>query len=105
MALQVKMVELKKVGTPLVGIRGRSVRVEGSVKLPITLGDKDKRRTLRQSFMVAKIDTLYNAIFNKPLLNELCAILSPRYLMVKCKTEKGITLVRRDQVEARKGVC
>lgn len=53
-ALQVNLTGLKKEGTPLVGIRGKSVNIKGSVELLITLGDKDRRRTLRLSFMVTR---------------------------------------------------
>lgn len=35
--LQVDLTKLKKIRTPLVGIKGKPVRVEGSVKLPITI--------------------------------------------------------------------
>lgn len=35
---------LKKVGTPLIGIGGKLVKVEESVKLLTTLGEKDRKR-------------------------------------------------------------
>lgn len=53
--------------------------------------------------MVTKINIPYNAIFRRPLLNELCAVLSPHYLTMKFEIEKGIASIRGDQVEARKG--
>lgn len=96
---------LRKVGTLLVGIDGKSMNVKGSVKLLITLGNGDKRRTLKQSFMVTKIDVPYNAIFSRSLLNELCTVLSPLYLTMKFEIEKGIASVRRDQVEVKRGAC
>lgn len=83
-------------------IKGRLVKVKGSVELSITLGDEDRKRTLKQSFMVAKINAPYNAIFGRSFLNELCAILSLRYLIMKFKIDKGIASVRGDQVEARR---
>lgn len=43
MALQVNVEKLKRVGTPLVGINGRPIKVEGSLELPITLGKKDNK--------------------------------------------------------------
>lgn len=72
------------------------MKVKRSVKLSITLRDRDKRRKLRQSLMVAKIDALYIAIFGKPLLNELCVVLSSYYLMMKFEMIKGIAFVRGD---------
>lgn len=58
---------------------------------------------VRQFYMVAKIDVPYSAIFGRPLFNELSTILSLKYLMMKCETEKGITFVKGDQMEARRG--
>lgn len=84
-ALQVNMTGLKKVNTLLVGIEDKPVKVKRS--------DRDRRRTLRQPFMVAKIDDPYNAIFGRWLLNDLCIVLSPCYLMVKFETNKGIAFI------------
>lgn len=53
--------------------------------------------------MVAKIDALYNAIFRRPLLNELSVVLFLEYLLMKFKTNKGITSVRGNYREARRG--
>lgn len=53
--------------------------------------------------MITKIDVSYNAIFGRLLCNELCAVISPKYLMMKFKTEKRIASIRSNQVEARKG--
>lgn len=58
---------------------------------------------MRQSFMVARIITSNNPIFGMLLLNELNTILSPRYLLIKFETNKEITFIRSDQVEARRG--
>lgn len=44
MALQINLKKLRKVGTPLVGICGRPVKVEGSVELLITLGEGTEER-------------------------------------------------------------
>lgn len=95
---------LKRVKTLLEGIRSKPIRVEGSVGLPITLGEKDKKRTLMQLLMVVKIDVPYNAIFDSPLLNELYIVLSSQYLLMKFKTDKGIAFVKGDQVKARRSV-
>lgn len=77
MALQIDFRRMNKVRTPLVGIEGKLVKVKGNVKLSVTLRDKDRKRTLRHSFMVAKISAPSKAIFDKPLLNELRVALSP----------------------------
>lgn len=94
---------MEKVDTLLVGIGGKPVKVEGSVELMITLGDKDRKRIFKQSFMVAKIEAPYNVIFDRSLLNKLYAVLSPQYLMMKFEINKGIAFIRSDQIETRKG--
>lgn len=103
MALQVNLENLRKVGTPLLGIGSKPVKVEESVDLPITLGEKKQRKIVRQSFMVAKIDTLYNTIFGRPVLSKLNVVLSSWYLLMKFKTNEGIKSVMDDQIKARKG--
>lgn len=77
MALQVNLKKLKKVETPLVGIGDKPVKVEENVELPIFLGQNNQRRTVRQSFIVTRIDIPYNAILDRLLLNELRTIHSP----------------------------
>lgn len=77
---------MKNVDNPLVGIRRKPIKIEGSVEL-ITLGDRDRKRMLKKLFMAAKIEAPYNAIFGR-LLNELCTILSVQYLMMKFKADK-----------------
>lgn len=74
-ALQVDLEILKRVRNLLVGIGGKLMKVEGSVELLITQGDRDYRRIVRQSFMVTRIEAPYNAIFARSLLNKLCLIL------------------------------
>lgn len=46
-ALQVNLMKLRKVITILVGIGGRPIKVERSMELPMTLGDKDRKRIVR----------------------------------------------------------
>lgn len=52
--------------------------------------------------MVTRIDVPYNAILSSPLLNKLSTIMSPQYLLMKFKTDKGITFIRGYQVKARR---
>lgn len=94
---------LRNVGTPLVRIRGKLVKVERSMDWPITLGERVQRRAVRQSFMVARVDVPYNIIFGKPLLNKLSIVLSPWSLQIKFEIDKGISLVKGNKVEARRG--
>lgn len=56
MVLQVNLEKLGNIRTSLVGIGGKPLKVEGFVDLPITLRKRARRRMVRQSFMVARID-------------------------------------------------
>lgn len=95
--LQVDLAKLKKVTTPLVEIRGRPVKVEGCVELSITLREKNKRKMVRQSFMVAMIDTLYLASHYS--MSEVQSF--PLDLLMKFKIDKGIASIRDGQLEVR----
>lgn len=68
------------------------------------MGDRGKKRTLRQSFMIANIDTPYNTIFGIPLLNELYTILFPLYLMMKFNANKRDSLYQGGPGRSQKRV-
>lgn len=53
--------------------------------------------------MVARIDTPYNAKFGRPLLKNLSVVMSPRYLLMKFKIDRGIAFITVDHIEVRKG--
>lgn len=53
--------------------------------------------------MVARIDIPYNAIFGRLLLNNLCVILSPQYLMIKFEIDKGIASIKGKRVKVKRG--
>lgn len=92
--LQIDLTKLKKDTTPLASIREKLVNVYGRAVLPTTLGDQTHKRTVRQSFMIANIDAPDNVFLEKPLFNELSAIMSLKYLLIKLEIEKSIAFVR-----------
>lgn len=69
--------KIEKDWDSLMGIGGKPGKIKGSVELSITLEDRDRKRTLRQSFIMARVDVPYNVIFSKLLLNEVCVVMSP----------------------------
>lgn len=46
--------------------------------------------------MVARINAPYNAIFKRPILNELRVVISLKYLLMKFEVEKGVASIRDD---------
>ena len=92
---------LREVGTPLYSFSGEAVSVIGSVQLPVTLGG-ERTVTRMATFMVVKsISTAYNVILGRPLLNDMRAVISPAYLLMKFPTPQGVGQVRGDQKKAR----
>jgi hypothetical protein len=92
--------KLTPVKTFLVGIEGPGVLVKGALKLPIVMGTSSKCVLLQQSFMVIYMALAYNAILGRPLLHQINAIISTRYLALKFPTQKGAT-VSGDQTISR----
>ena len=92
---------LREVKTPLYSFSGEAVSVMGSVQLPVTLGT-DREVTRMATFMVVKsVSTAYNVILGRPMLNDMRAVISPAYLLMKFPTPQGVGQVRGDQRKAR----
>jgi hypothetical protein len=51
--------------TPLVGIEGREMSVEGALNLPVIIITYSKCCILQQTFMMIKIDLAYNVILGR----------------------------------------
>ena len=93
---------LKKVSSPLYSFTGEAVPVAGSVQLPITLGTDPHNITRQANFMVVKAPSAaYNMILGRPLLNDMRAVVSSCYLLMKFPTLTGVGQVRGDQKKAR----
>ncbi|XP_052193948.1 uncharacterized protein LOC127802273 [Diospyros lotus] len=93
---------LRKVSSPLYSFTGEPVSVAGSVQLPVTLGADPQSVTRQANFMVVKAPSAaYNMILGRPLLNDMRAVVSSCYLLMKFPTLSGVGQVRGDQRKAR----
>ncbi|XP_052170472.1 uncharacterized protein LOC127786825 [Diospyros lotus] len=93
---------LKRVSSPLYSFTGEAVPVAGSVQLPVTLGVDPQTVTRQANFMVVKAPSAaYNMILGRPLLNDMRAVVSSCYLLMKFPTLSGVGQVRGDQRKAR----
>ncbi|XP_052209219.1 uncharacterized protein LOC127812736 [Diospyros lotus] len=93
---------LKKVSSPLYNFTGEAVSVAGSVQLPVTLGADPQSLTRQANFMVVKAPSAaYNMILGRPLLNDMRAVVSSCYLLMKFPTLSRVGQVRGDQRKAR----
>ena len=90
--------QLKRVSLHLYNFTRETISVVGSIRLPIIMGFKPQNVTRQTNFMVVKTTSFaYNAILGRPLLNDVRAIVSSCYLLVKFPTPSGIGQVQGDQ--------
>jgi hypothetical protein len=93
---------IKPFGFPLVGFGGEVVYPIGIISLPVTVGTTPRLSTVMVDFLVIDRPSAYNAIVGQPALNKLRAVTSTYHLMMKFPTEKGVGVVRGDQLAARR---
>ncbi|KAH7674021.1 Acid proteases protein [Dioscorea alata] len=75
---------LKKVPSPLFSFSRELVPIIRSIQLSIMLGEEPRHIARMANFMVIKFMLLaYNAILGRPLLNDIRAVLSSSYLLMK----------------------
>ena len=93
---------LKPSPTPLYGFAGKKVIPEGSIELPISIGQTEHQKALMVRFLVVDTPSVYNIILGRPTLNALKAVVSTYHLLMKFPVAGGVGEVRGDQHEARK---
>ncbi|KAI0529390.1 hypothetical protein KFK09_001939 [Dendrobium nobile] len=82
---------------PLYGFDNRPVKVEGTISLPVILGEFICQVEHSIQFIVVKSESAYNAIFGRPLQIILRAIASIPHLKLKFPTPSGIETICGDQ--------
>ena len=92
---------LGPINSLLVGFTGDAVPVEGVITLTIVAGRYPKQSRAQVDFLVVRALSAYNAIFSRPDLNALRAVVSTYDLKLKFFTSQGVGEVRGDQVLAR----
>jgi hypothetical protein len=93
---------IKPFGSPLVGFDGEVVYPIGIISLLVTAGTTPRLSTVMVDFLVIDRPSAYNAIVGRPSLNKLRVVTSTYHLMMKFLTEKGVGVVRGDQLAARR---
>ncbi|XP_024026658.1 uncharacterized protein LOC112093092 [Morus notabilis] len=93
--------QLERTTRPLYGFTGDSVIPQGTIRLPITAGEKPRQTTTMANFVVIKGGSQYNAVIGKPTLQALKAITSIYHQKVKFPTPNGIGEIKSNQYEAR----
>src|SRR5262249_21688560 len=71
------------------------------VSLPLILGQAPQQITTIINFLVVKMNSLYNALLGRPLLNAIKVVSFSYYLTLKFPTKSGVGVEREDQEMAR----
>ncbi|XP_074322981.1 uncharacterized protein LOC141659938 [Apium graveolens] len=82
------------------GITGKAVRVMGSVRLPVTLGEGALSVTQMIDFKVLDQDSAHNVLMGRPWLRAFKVITSIHHLMIKFLTHNGVGSLRGSQYES-----
>ena len=76
--------------------------IEGGANLTIKLGDEEHVKKFKTKFMVIDIPFSYNVIVGRPILYDIGASISIRYLTMKVPMKTNILVVRGNRKAARK---
>ncbi|XP_074375206.1 uncharacterized protein LOC141716962 [Apium graveolens] len=83
------------------GFTGEVVRVMGSVRLPVTLGEGAMSVTQMIDFKVLDQDSAHNMLVGRPWLRAFRVITSIHHLMIKFPTPNGVRSLKGSQYESR----
>ena len=81
--------------TYLYGFTCDAVRVKGTIKLPVTLGEDPVSATQVAEFMIVEDPTYYNALIGRPILKDMRVVTSIYHLSMKFPTPRGGRLCKR----------
>ncbi|XP_074355018.1 uncharacterized protein LOC141693750 [Apium graveolens] len=83
------------------GFTGEAVRVMGSVRLPVMLGEGALSVTQMVDFKVLDQDSAHNVLVGRPWLRAFRVITSIHHLKIKFPTPNGVGSLRGSQYESR----
>ncbi|RRT65503.1 hypothetical protein B296_00041041 [Ensete ventricosum] len=75
--------DLISLTSALTGFTGDSVSSMGAAMIPVTFGEEPRSKTLMVSFMMVKLPLAYNTIIGRSTLNQLKAVISTYYRLMK----------------------
>ncbi|KAL0458046.1 UNVERIFIED_CONTAM: Retrovirus-related Pol polyprotein from transposon gypsy [Sesamum latifolium] len=100
--MDLDMMQLNPVHTPLVGFGGSEVISLGTIELLVLIGEEPKRQTKVVKFLVVDTPFAYNVILGRRGLNIFKAIVPTYHLKMKFPIGNGIGEVSCDQKEVRR---
>ncbi|XP_077251735.1 uncharacterized protein LOC143890951 [Tasmannia lanceolata] len=91
---------LKLANSDLFGFSGEIIKLEGSIELPVLVGEPPLRAFAMVTFLVVRATSAYNAILGRPGQNLLRAIASAYHQKAKFITPGGLGEVLGDQPQS-----
>ncbi|XP_021773374.1 uncharacterized protein LOC110737322 [Chenopodium quinoa] len=80
---------LTPVSYPVIGFNGSTVRPEGSIVLPVRMGDGPKARDMMAEFLVVDVSSAYNAIIGRLIIHDVQAVVSTYHLTIAYVSNLG----------------
>ncbi|XP_073121112.1 uncharacterized protein [Henckelia pumila] len=94
--------EVNPVKTSLYGFAGHTIRPKGEVRLPITLGSGDTKKTVMALFTVVEAPSSYNIILGRPALNAFRVVTFAYHQKIKFPVGDRVGEVKGDQHSSRR---
>ena len=95
--LNLRLEDLDRFGSSLMGFNGRMVVPRGMIKLPVQVGDVE----VQVNFIVVEVFSLYRVILVRPWLHVVGAMPLTLHLKVKYPTQRRVGELVGDQAMAR----
>ncbi|XP_019197081.1 PREDICTED: uncharacterized protein LOC109190936 [Ipomoea nil] len=89
--------QLRPVRTPLTGFTGDTIETEGSIVLPVEVGNPPHVKKVDMEFLVVRIVCAHEFILGRPGLAALGGLISMEHLCLKFHTPEGVGTVWGDQ--------
>nr|XP_021860959.1 uncharacterized protein LOC110799981 [Spinacia oleracea] len=100
--LKIDEKELTRVNYPVIGFSGATVFPEGSIRLPVQIGEGRAARDLMVDFLVIKVPAAYNVIVGRPFIHDAQAVVSTYHLtMIYMSNFEKAERIRGSQDSAR----
>ncbi|XP_056696908.1 uncharacterized protein [Spinacia oleracea] len=94
---------LTKVSYPLIGFNGSAAIPRGKITLPVTVGEGQAAKTLRDEFLVMDCDSVYNVIMGRTMIHKMQAVPSTYHQLMIYVSDAGFAeRIRGDQEVARR---
>ncbi|XP_073287581.1 uncharacterized protein [Primulina huaijiensis] len=84
------------------GFAGHAVYPEGETTLPLTLGTRELKKTVKTTFTVVDAPSSYNTILGRPVMKELRAVAFTYHQKIKFSVGSQVGEVRGDQLSSQK---